>query len=69
MGYREGERVFYVFSTNLQGEEKDVCNHVDTWSFLWKEKNVEFEKFLAKDLNLCWLFGKMFHIWDGNHCF
>jgi hypothetical protein len=67
-GYWEDEKVFYVSSTNLQGEEEYVCNHVDIWSSLWKEKNVKFEKFLTKDLHLYWLSGKMFHVWDNSHC-
>ncbi len=48
--------------SNLKGEEEDVCNHVDIWSFLWKEKNAKFEKFLVEDLNLYWLSRKMFHV-------
>jgi hypothetical protein len=55
MGYCEGERAFYVYSTNWKGEEEKVCTYNDTWNFSWKEKNVEFEKFLVEDLNLCWL--------------
>jgi hypothetical protein len=43
---------FYVSSTNWQGEEEYVCNHINTWSALWKEKNAKFEKFLAKDPHL-----------------
>jgi hypothetical protein len=41
--YRKGEKVFFVFSTNWKSEEEDVCNHIDTWSSLWKDKNVKFE--------------------------
>ncbi len=55
MGYCEGERAFYVYSTNQKGEEEEVCTYNDTWNFFWKEKNVEFEKFLVEDMNLCWL--------------
>jgi hypothetical protein len=51
MGYQEGERAFYILSTNYQGEEKYVYKYVDTWSSLWKEKDVEFKKFLANDLH------------------
>ncbi len=32
-------------------------------------KNEKFEKFLVEDPNLCQFNGKMFHVWDGNHCF
>lgn len=51
IGYWEVEKAFYV-STNWQGEEKYVCNHIDTLSSFWKENNARFEKFMAKDLNL-----------------
>jgi hypothetical protein len=36
--YHESEKVFYVSSTNWKGEEEDVCNHIDTWSSIWKKK-------------------------------
>ncbi len=49
--YHEGEKAFYISSTNQKGEEKDVCNYMDTWNSLWKEKNAEFETFLAEDPN------------------
>ncbi len=66
-GYWEGERAFYVSSKNQQGEEQYVCNHVDTWNCFWKEKNAELETFMAEDLYLSWISGKMFHVWDDNH--
>jgi hypothetical protein len=44
-----------------------VNTYYDTWSFLWKEKNTKFEKFLVEDPNLCWLSGKMFYVWDNSH--
>ncbi len=52
MVYWEGERAFDVSSTNCQGEEKYVCNHIDIWNVIWKEKNAKFEKFLAKEPHL-----------------
>jgi hypothetical protein len=67
MVYWKGEKAFYVSSTNWQGEDEYVCNHVDYWSSLWKEKNAKFEKFLAEDSHLYWLSRKMFHVWDNNH--
>jgi hypothetical protein len=54
-GLLGGERAFYVSSTNCQGEENYLHNYVDIWSSFWKEKNVEFKKFLVKDLHFCWL--------------
>jgi hypothetical protein len=52
MGYWEGKWAFYVSSTNWQSKEEYVCNHIDIWNSLWKEKNAKFEKFLAKDPHL-----------------
>ncbi len=67
MGYWEGENVFYVSSTNQQGEEEYVYNYVDTQSSIWKA-NAKFEKFVTKDRHFCQLFRRMLHVWDGNHC-
>jgi hypothetical protein len=52
----------FLQQINWKGEEKDVCNRIDIWSSLWKGKNAEFEKFLVKDPNLCWLSRKIFHV-------
>jgi hypothetical protein len=60
IGYREGEKAFYLSSTNWKDEEEEVCTYIDIFSSFWKEKNVEFEKSLSKDLNLYWLSGKKF---------
>jgi hypothetical protein len=47
--------------------KKKRCAYIDTWSSLWKEKNVELEKSLSEDLNLYWLSRKYFHVWDNIH--
>jgi hypothetical protein len=31
--YQEGEKMFYVFSQNWEGEEEEVSTYYDTWSF------------------------------------
>jgi hypothetical protein len=67
MGYKQGEKMFFVSPTNWQGEEISISFVEALWGLLWKEKNDKFEEFLQGDVNLRLLFGKMFHIWDGNH--
>jgi hypothetical protein len=57
----------FTFPRQIGKVRKKRCAPNDTWNFFWKEKNAKFEKFMAKDPNLCWLFGKMFHLWDENH--
>jgi hypothetical protein len=59
--------MFYIFSHNWKGEEEKVNTYCNTWSFVRKENNVEFEKLLVEDPHMCWLSWKMFHIWDDNH--
>jgi hypothetical protein len=61
-GYRKGERVFCISSTNWKGDEEKECTYIDTWSSIWKEKNAEFEKFLAEDSSFCWLSVIIFHV-------
>jgi hypothetical protein len=46
MGYRQGEKVFFVSPTNWQGEEIFVPSIEASWGPLWKEKNDKFEEFL-----------------------
>jgi hypothetical protein len=36
-----------------KAKEEEVSTYCSTWSFLWKEKNVKFEKFMVEDPNLC----------------
>ncbi len=67
MGYKEGERAFYVYQQNWQGKIKSMAKFVNSWNPLQKEKNEKIEAFLKPDANLSSLFRKMFHIWDGKH--
>jgi hypothetical protein len=62
MGYKQGEKMFFVFPTNWQGEKISVSFVEALWGLLWKEKNDKFEEFLQGDANLRLLFGKMFHV-------
>ena len=69
-GYRLGASVFYVSTTNENGEEK-LVKDVDTsnWGLYWTLVNDEFEAKLASDPHLNFLCGRMFFICDGNHRF
>lgn len=68
MRYCKREKAFYISSKNSKGEEEFVNKYMPSWSIIWTCKNAKFEKYLLEDLYLFWLCGKMFHIWDGNHC-
>jgi len=61
-GYREGEKAFYISSTNWKGEEEEVCLQ-RYLEFI----NVELDKSLSEDLNIYWLSRKCFHVWDNIH--
>src|SRR5450759_648506 len=69
-GYRPGAAVFYVSTTNEDGEER-LVKDVDTsnWGPHWTSVNDEFEAKLALHPHLKSLCGRMFFICDGNHWF
>ncbi len=68
MRYREGDKVFYVSTTNNKGVEKLVIPELfDSWDIQWQAKNAKFEEYLKADLDLQKLFNMMFFVWDGNH--
>ena len=47
----------------------DVSNAIkDSWSDLWKVANERFKEQLAQDEDLTLLLGKMFFVYEGNHC-
>jgi hypothetical protein len=52
MGYQEGDKVFYVFPTNWQGEEAFVANHIHEWDDHWKAVNASLEERLNSDEDL-----------------
>ncbi len=60
MGYKQGEKVFFVSPTNWQGKEIVVLIVESSWGPLQKEKNDRFEKFLQGDPNLRPLSREMF---------
>jgi hypothetical protein len=68
MGYREGDKIFYVFTTNNKGVEKFVIPKLfDSWDIHWQAKNVKFEEYFKVDLDIQKLSNMMFFVWDGNH--
>jgi hypothetical protein len=69
-GYRPRAAVFYVSTTNENGEER-LVKDVDTssWGPHWTSVNDEFEAKLALHPHLKSLCGRMFFICDGNHRF
>jgi hypothetical protein len=62
MGYKEGDKVFYVSTTNKQGEETFVNSYEEGWDRHWKEANDEFEVFLTRDSNLFRFLKHRFHV-------
>jgi hypothetical protein len=51
MGFREGDKVFYVFPTNWQGEQAFVADHIHEWDDHWKDVNASFEEGLNSNEN------------------
>ena len=67
-GYRPGAAVFYVSTTNIQGNLRDVTDDDRlSWNCHWRRKDMKFKQFLQSDLELQFLSNKMFYVWDGNH--
>lgn len=69
MGYQEGDKIFYVSTTNWQGEEALVDTCEEGWDQHWKVANDEFEVFMKGDPYLSNFLRHMFHVWDGHHYF
>jgi hypothetical protein len=69
-GYRPRASMFYVSTTNENGEER-LVKDVDTsnWGPHWTSVNDELEAKLALNPHLKSLCGCMFFICDGNHRF
>ncbi len=54
LGYREGDKVFYVSQSNNLEEDMDVTPKIEHGQDAHqKERNMEFEKFLKVDVDLC----------------
>jgi hypothetical protein len=39
MAYKEGDKVFYLSSTNWKGEENTIDEHEQLWNVQWWEEN------------------------------
>jgi hypothetical protein len=59
MGYKEGDKVFYLFPTSWKGEE-DVSLHNGTWDEHWVVENEQLHKVLREDLDLVCFSNKIF---------
>lgn len=67
-GYQEGDRVFFVSTTDDSGGSQPVTDDiVQGWDSHWKKENEAFEKILLSQEYWKSLSGCMFYIWDGNH--
>ncbi len=68
MGYKEGDKVFYLSLMSQKDEEQDVSLHNGTWDEHWVIENEQFQKVLHdEDLELVHFSNKMFFVWDKNH--
>lgn len=52
MGYCEGDKIFYVFLTNQQGEGKLVESHIHELNFHWRHVSVSFEEAFKSNVDL-----------------
>lgn len=44
MGYKKGDKVFYVSHRNQKGEEEFFADHIHKWDIHWKVMNASFEE-------------------------
>lgn len=66
-GYRPGDRVLYVSTTNDKGACKLVTPEiVETWDECWIQENDQFECWLKSQPTISHLSNHMFFVWDGN---
>jgi hypothetical protein len=68
MGYRERDRVLYVFAFNNVLVDLPIPPGImASWSPLWQEASAEFDAKLKEDPDLAHFIGKIFFVWEGNH--
>jgi hypothetical protein len=69
MGYKEGDKVFYLFPKNWKGVRRKLLfyNRLHGMSISLELENEWFEKLLQDDQDLVCSSNKMFFIWDKNH--
>jgi hypothetical protein len=67
-GYREGASVFYVTTTNEEGNSQEVTEaDKASWGPIWDAKNDIFNSYLLSDPALAPFTNLMFFVCDGNH--
>ena len=67
-GYRNGVAVFYVSTTNEEGQSEEFSNdEMSKWDPIWREKNEVFTRYLDSRRELNFLKNLKFFICDGNH--
>ncbi len=65
MVYKEGDKVFYLSSTNWKGEKNTIDEHEQLWNVQWWEENKRI--FFMENPHLHRFLRCMFFVWDGNH--
>ena len=67
-GYRDGEAVFYISTTNEDGQSEEFTDEeMRRWDPIWREKNKAFTRYLESGRELKFLKNLKFFICDGNH--
>ncbi|MCO5591322.1 hypothetical protein L7F22_045304 [Adiantum nelumboides] len=67
-GYLPEKGSFVVFFYNYKREETLLKPIIQSsWSPLWHEVDIEFEKEVSTKPEFKFLSGKMFYVWEGNH--
>ena len=67
-GYHHGAAVFYVSTTNEEGQSKEFSDkEMSKWDPTWSEKNEVFTHYLDSRRELNFLKNLKFFICDGNH--
>ena len=67
-GYRDGAAVFYVSTTNEEGNTEEFTKaEMAKWDSIWREKNNTFSQKLEGREELQFMKNLKFFICDGNH--
>ena len=67
-GYCDGAAVFYVSTTNKEGQsEKFNDEEMSKWDPIWRKKNEVFTRYFDSRCELNFLKNLKFFICDGNH--
>ena len=67
-GYRDGVAVFYVSTTNEEGQSEEFSNEeMSKWDPIWREKNEVFTPYFESQRELNFLKNLKVFICNGNH--